>query len=72
LHQIVERFTPVGEAHGEEAHQVEMHDDQFVAQTFVLRVGLFGRLGAAPPLDESRKERPRPLAVAARFVTFVH
>ena len=36
LHEVVERLPAIGKSHREKAHEIEMNDDELVAQSFVL------------------------------------
>ena len=71
LHEIVERLAAVRELHREIAHEIEVRDDELVAQPFVL--GRTGRVAPGVSLGmraQHRKASERVPSAAARIPAF--
>jgi hypothetical protein len=72
LNEIVERFAAIGKTHRKKPNEVEVHDDELVAQMLVLRWLIRSHLVKAASLNKLRKKLTGPLAIRTRFVPFGH
>ena len=72
LDQIVERLAAVGELDREIAHEIEVRDDEFVAQPLVSSSVCPAPLRDRDEPQELRKKLTRPLAIRTRLVPFGH